>query len=100
MNATRNSAARATAYRLPEITTPENLEIRFMHNRGVILEYGSHILFAGYFYRPDNKCYYGATYRFTTSDHTCEGEIRLDEISEETFADNGHAIAWAISRAR
>jgi hypothetical protein len=35
--------------------------------------------------------------RFTTADHTCEGEIELTDISEDTFEDNGHAIAWAMN---
>ena len=37
-------------------------------------------------------------YRFTTEDHTCEGEIKLVSISDETFLDNGHAIAWAMQQ--
>ena len=41
-------------------------------------------------------CYFGAMYTFTTDDHTCEGEIRLTEVSDEMFPDNGHAIAWAM----
>jgi hypothetical protein len=35
--------------------------------------------------------------RFTTADHTCEGEIELTDISEDAFEDNGHAIAWAMN---
>ena len=61
-----------------------------------LLTFDDRILVAGYFYDPNGRCYYGATYRFTTEDHTCEGEIKLVSISEETFLDNGHAIAWAM----
>lgn len=38
-----------------------------------------------------------ATYRFTIADHTCEGRVELVSISEDTFEDNGHAIAWAMA---
>ena len=56
-------------------------------------------LAAGYFYDPNGRSYYGAIYQFTTGDHTCEGDIKLVSISDETFIDNGHAIAWAMSQA-
>lgn len=89
--------AKATTYRLQQTTTPENLEMSLMHNNGTILTYGDHILVAGYFYNPNGRCYYGATYRFTTADHTYEGQIELVSVSEDTFEDNGHAIAWAMA---
>ncbi len=88
---------KASTYRLPTTTTPENLETRLMGNRGTILTFGDHILVAGYFYNPNRRCYFAATYRFTTADHTCEGEIKLTAISEDAFEDNGHAIAWAMA---
>ena len=93
------TAQKAATYRLPETTTPENLEMKLMNNLGTILTFGDHILAAGYFYDPNGRCYYGATYRFTTEDHTCEGEIKLVSVSDETFIDNGHAMAWAMSKA-
>ena len=52
---------------------------------------------AGYYYNPNGRNYYGAIYRFTTTDHTCEGRIELVSISKDTFEDNGHAIAWAMA---
>ena len=79
---------KAQTYRLPQATTPEDLETRLMHNGGTLLTFGDRILVAGY---------YGATYRFTTADHTCEGWVELVSISEDTFEDNGHAIAWAMA---
>ncbi len=88
---------KASTYRLPATTTPENLETRLMGDRGTILTFGDRILVAGYFYNPNGRCYYGATYRFTTADHTIEGEIKLTAIAEDTFEDNGHAIAWAMA---
>jgi hypothetical protein len=48
-------------------------------------------------YNRNGLSYYGATYRFTTADHTCEGEIELTSISEDTFEDNGHAIVWTMN---
>ena len=89
----------ANAYRLPTTTTPENLEMQMMHNGGTILTYGDFTLVAGYYYNPNGQSYYGAIYRFTTADHTCEGKIELVDIAEDTFADNGHAMAWAMSKA-
>lgn len=91
------TAAKADTYRLPTATTPENLKARMMHNSGTILTFGDRILVAGYYYDPNGRSYYGATYRFTTADHTCEGRVELVSISEDTFEDNGHAIAWAMA---
>lgn len=96
---TKNTAAKAETYRLPTTTTPESLEMRLMHNSGTILTFGEFTLAAGYSYDPSGRSYYGAIYRFTTADHTCEGEIKLVSVSDETFKDNGHAIAWAMSKA-
>ena len=88
-------------YRLPEITTPENLECRFFTDSATFLTFGDKTLMAGYYYsgRGQNS-YFGAVYEFTTADHTCEGEIRLTAISDERFEDNGHAMAWAIRQSK
>lgn len=88
---------KASTYRLPTTTTPENLETRLMGDRGTILTFGDRILVAGYFYNPNGRCYFAATYRFITADRTCEGGIKLTAIAEDTFEDNGHAIAWAMA---
>ena len=88
----------ARTYRLPETTTPEDLETRFYTSSATFLTFGSKILMAGYFWNgPKNPCYYGAVFAFKTEDHTCEGEIRLMAVSEVAFEDNGHAIAWAMA---
>jgi hypothetical protein len=97
MKMTNKTATKADTYRLQKTTTPENLEMRMMTGEGTILTFGDRILVAGYYYNPNGRSYYGATYRFTTADHTCEGEIELTAISEDTFEDNGHAIAWAMN---
>ena len=95
----KKNITKAETYRLPTATTPENLEMWLMHNGGTILTFGDYTLVAGYYYDPNGKNYYGAAYRFTSADHTCEGDIKLVEVSEETFTDNGHAMAWAMSKA-
>ena len=80
-------------YRLPETTTPEDLGC----NWSTTLNFGNHVLLAGYYYAGHNKnSYFGAIFTFTTDDHTCEGEIRLEKVSESLFSDNGTAIAWCI----
>lgn len=95
---TAKTAAKADTYRLQRVTTPEELEMKMMYNDGVVITFGDRILIAGYYYNPNGRCYYGATYRFITTDHTIEGTVKLESISDETFIDNGHAIAWAMSR--
>ena len=95
---TAKTAAKADTYRLQRVATPEELEMKMMYNGGVVITFGDRILIAGYYYNPNGRCYYGATYRFTTTDHTIEGTVKLESISDETFIDNGHAIVWAMSR--
>ena len=82
-------------YRLPAITCPEDLAIRW----STILNFGDKVLMAGYYYNGKNKpCYFGAAYEFLTDDHSCEGTIGLRAASEVEFTDNGHAIAWAMQQ--
>ena len=84
---------------MPERTTSENLELGFTAGSGVVLTYGKRVLAAWYRYDgKDAKGYKAAVYEFLTKDHTSEGEIKLVAESEEYFADNGHAVAWAMSR--
>ena len=80
-------------YRLPNPTTPEDLECRWSK----VLNFGDKILLAGFYYNG-KPSYFGATYEFLTNDHTCEGTIGLREVSEVEFEDDGHAIAWAMQR--
>ena len=80
-------------YRLPNPTTPEDLECRWSK----ILTFWDKIVMAGYFYNGQNRpCYFGAAYEFLTDDHTCEGMIGLKAASGVEFEDDGHAIAWAM----
>ena len=79
-------------YRLPESTTPEELGC----NWRTTLNFGNHVLLAGFYFANGRNNYFGAIFTFTTDDHTCEGEIRLEAISTELYPDNGSAIAWCI----
>ena len=84
----------ANLYRLPEITTPEDLACSW----SCTLDFGNKVLLAGhYFSGHSQNSFYGAVYEYTSDDHTCEGQIRLTAVSDELFADNGHAIAWAMA---
>ena len=86
---------RAETYRLPNPTTPEDLECRWSKT----LTFGNKVILAGYFYNGMNKpSYFGAVYEFLTEDTTCEGMIGLKEVSGIDFEDDGHAIAWAIGK--
>ena len=88
---TINEAMRT--YRLPNPSTPEDLECRWSKT----LTFGDKVLVAGHYYSGKNKpCYYGACYEFLTDDHTCEGAIGLRAASEVDFEDDGSAIAWAM----
>ena len=81
-------------YRLPNPTTPEDLECRWSK----LLTFGDKVIIAGHYYNCKGKpCYYGASYEFLADDHTCEGAIGLRAVSEVEFEDDGHAIAWAMA---
>lgn len=81
-------------FRLPNQTTPENLECRWSK----ILNFGDKVLLAGYYYNGMNKpSYFGAIYEFLGEDRTCEGAIGLAAVSDIDFEDDGHAIAWAMA---
>ena len=84
---------------MPERMTSENLELGFTVGSGVVLNFGSRVLVAWYSYHgTEANGYKAAVYEYITDDHTCEGEIKLLAESEEYFVDNGHAIAWAMSK--
>ncbi len=82
-------------YRLPKRAIAEEFECRWPFT----MNYGDKLITCGSYYTGTGADYYGAVYSFTTEDHTCEGEIMLEEISEETFIDRGHALEWAIKEA-
>ena len=82
-------------YRLPNPTTPEDLETRWSK----VLTFGDRVIMAGYYYNGQNKpCYFGAAYEFLEEGkHDCESTIGLTAVSEVEFEDDGHAIAWAMN---
>ena len=91
---TINNAMRK--YRLPNPTTQEDLESRWTK----VLNFGDKVLMTGYYYNGvDKPCYFEATYEYLSDDRTCEGILGLAEVSEVEFEDDGHAIAWAMSKA-
>ena len=80
--------------RLPNPTTPEDLECRWSK----VLNFGDKVLLAGYYYNGKNKpCYFGAVYEHLDDDLSCEGTIGLRSASEVAFEDDGHAMAWAMA---
>ena len=89
---TINDAMRT--YRLPNPTTPEDLECRWSK----VLNFGDKVLLAGYYYNGQNKpSYFGAVYEYLEDGkHDCESTIGLYAASEVEFEDDGHAIAWAM----
>ena len=82
-------------YRLPNPTTPEDLECRWSK----VLNFGDRVLVAGYYYQHNKPCYYGAVYEFLSDDTSCEGEIGIREVSGVDFMDEGHALEWAMKNA-
>ncbi len=91
------STTSAGKYRLEDVTTTENLEMKAMHDNGTVLVYGDFAIYVGYFYSPDKMSYYAAIYGFTGESRSCEAKVTLLGISDETFTDNGHAVAWALA---
>ena len=87
---------RAKTYRLPNPSTPEDLECRWNKT----LRFGNRVLLAGHYYNGRGKpSYFGAVYEFLSDDTGCEAEIGIREVSGVDFEDEGHAIEWAINNA-
>ena len=81
-----------TRYRLPETTTPEDLACYW----STTLNFGNHVLLAGYYYAgPGKPNYFGAIYTFTTDDRTCEG---VDYPGWDAFTVQFHPEACAGPR--
>ena len=87
---------RAKTYRLPNPSTPEDLECRWSKT----LRFGDKVIMAGHYYNGRGKpSFFGAVYEFLTEDSGCEAEIGIREVSGVEFEDAGHAIEWAIRNA-
>ena len=90
----KNLEKLARTYRLPQVTTPEELAC----NWSTTLNFGHKVILAGYYFNGRNQnSYFAAVYTHTDSNLSCEGEIRLTAISEEYFQDNGSAAQWAMA---
>ncbi len=83
-------------FRLPNPSTPEDLEMRFSK----VLNFGDRVLLAGYYYNGQNcPSWFAATYEYLEDgDHDCESTIGIRAVSEVEFEDDGHAIAWAMGK--
>ena len=82
-------------YRLPNPTTPEDLESRWSK----VLRFDDRILVAGYYDNgPGKPSYFGAVYEFLTYETSCEGTIWVEAASDVMFEDDGHAIFWAMMK--
>ena len=75
---------RAKTYRLPNPSTPEDLECRWSKT----LRFGDKVIMAGHYYNGRGKqSYFGAVYEFLTDDTGCEAEIGIREVSGVEFED-------------
>lgn len=86
-------------YRLPNMTTMENLSMRISSGEGAVLKMGDKVLVTDLCW----KGFIAAVYEFIeTPEETGYGyiECRLNLIamSGEIFEDGGHAIAWCMAQ--
>ena len=79
---------KATEYRLPGVSTPEELECKGFKT----IRYGNEIICIGYYYTYNAPCYYTATYQFSGKGKNCDDECRLKWVSTERYEDEGHAL--------
>ena len=80
-------------YRLPNPTTPEDLECRWSK----VLNFGDKVLLAGHYYNGMNKpCYFGAVYEYLDDEekHDCESTIGLAAVNE--VEDSGFSWLGAV----
>ena len=88
-------------YRLPNPSTPEDLEVNFSGMDGKVINYGDKVLVAGFFWNgPGEPAYFAAAYEYLDDEerHDCESEVGLRAVSEVIFEDDGHAIEWAMNQ--
>ena len=83
-----------------EFATIEKLQMKVSATYGSVLKFGDHVLVPDAYYKGG---FTADIYEFVeTPEETGLGDIecRLNHIgrAEQTFADNGHAIAWCMSQ--
>ncbi len=92
---TENTAA---CYRLPNMTTMENLSMKVTAGEGAVLRMGDKVLVTDIAW----KGFIAGVYEFVETPEEIgygyiECRLNLIEMSEELFEDGGHAIAWAMA---
>lgn len=86
-------------YRLPNPSTPEDLETRFSGMDGKMITFTDKIVIAGHYYNgPGKPCYFGAVYEWLDEDHSCEGAVGLQAVSGVEFEHDGDAVVWGIGQ--
>ena len=85
---------------MKEFTTIEKLQMKVSATYGSVLKFGDHVLVTDTHYKGG---FTADIYEFVeTPEETGLGDIEccLNHIghAEQTFADNGHAIAWCMGQ--
>ncbi len=85
---------------MKEFTTMEKLQMKVSATYGSVLKFGDHVLVTDAHYRGG---FTADIYEFVeTPEETGLGDIecRLNHTghAEQTFIDNGHAIAWCMGQ--
>ncbi len=85
---------------MKELTTMEKLQMKVSTTYGSVLKFGDHVLVTDAHYRGG---FTADIYEFVeTPEETGLGDIecRLNHTgrAEQTFIDNGHAIAWCMGQ--
>ena len=81
-------------YRFDTSTTMEELEMN-CNSYGAVLKHGDKVILAVMNYKGETLA---AVYESRSGHLDIESEIELTEIADQTFEDNGHAVAWAIGQ--
>lgn len=89
----------AVHYRLLNITTREHLCMKVSAGEGAVLKFGDRVLVTDCGW----KGYIAGVYEYLETPEEagvseCECRLNLIHMSEETFEDGGHAIAWAMKQ--
>lgn len=86
-------------YRLPNVSTMENLAMKVTAGEGAVLRFGDRVLVTDHAW----KGFIAAVYEFIEDEKETglsyiECRLGLTHMSAETFEDGGHAIAWAMAQ--
>ena len=89
-------------YRIPNISTIENLEMYLGVGYGHVIQFGQYAIATDVSYRGN---YFAAIYEMVeTPEETglsaIECRIQLIKTAKETFEDAGHAIQWGLKNCK